>query len=390
MIKRSAEKYIEKLSMYFPVITIIGPRQSGKTTLAKLCFPGYQYCNLEDPDTRFFAENDPRAFLDKYNGTVILDEVQRVPSLLSFIQTTVDKQKKNADFILTGSHQPQLAQAISQSLAGRSGILRLYPFTQSEISEYIKKFSSFSLCLKGFYPVIHSENVPPSLFYPNYYQTYLERDIRQLVNLKNVKRFQTFIGLLAGRIGQLVNFNSIASDCGVSNNTVKEWISILEASFITYTLPPYFRNIRKRLVKSPKLYFTDTGLLCNLLGIESEKQIERDPLRGNIFENFVIIDLLKELYHLGKAPKVYFLRDSKGFEIDLLIEQEGVTKLVEIKSSATWNKDFHKNLNTGKLLFDGRVELYLVYSGKEKMKINDVNVLPASDIKEILFINDEL
>ncbi|WP_233516408.1 ATP-binding protein [Oceanispirochaeta sp. M1] len=239
-------------------------------------------------------------------------------------------------------------------------------------------------CFNGFYPVIYSENIPPSLFYPNYYQTYLERDVRQLINLKNSKQFQIFIGLLSGRIGQLINLNSIAADTGVSNNTIKEWLSILEASYIIYTLPPYFKNIRKRLVKSPKLYISDTGLLCSLLGIENPEQLKRDPLRGNIFENYVIMDLLKELYHKGITPRVYFLRDSKGFEIDFLIEQQGKIKLVEIKSSATWNKEFHKNLHTAAKLFSTPVELFLVYSGNEVMSVDGVKVLPAANIKEII------
>nr|MBC8452346.1 ATP-binding protein [Spirochaetota bacterium] len=227
MINRSAQRYISELASYYPVITITGPRQSGKTTLAELCFPNYSYCTLENPDTREFADTDPRGFLEHYDSSVIIDEVQRVPNLLSYIQGVVDKRKKKADFILTGSHQPLLAQSITQSLAGRTGIVRLYPFTQSEIVSIRTSKKPFDLCFSGFFPAVQAEKVPPGIFYPNYYQTYLERDVRQLINLKNTRQFQTFIRLIAGRTGQLVNYNSIAADSGVSNNTVKEWISVL-------------------------------------------------------------------------------------------------------------------------------------------------------------------
>ena len=384
MINRHLSEYIIEISRYFPVITITGPRQSGKTTLAKSCFPDYSYCTLENPDTREFVENDPRAFLKKYNGNVIIDEVQRVPELLSYIQGIVDEKKVKADFILTGSHQPLLKQSISQSLAGRTGLARLYPFSQTEIKTLTQDKDPFDICFSGFYPVIHAEYIPPQIFYPNYYQTYLERDISQLIELKNSKQFRTFIRLIAGRTGQLVNYNSIASDTGVSNNTIKEWLSILEASFIIYTLAPYYKNLRKRLVKSPKIYMTDTGLLCSLLGIESTDQLTRDPLRGNIFENYIIMDIIKELYHHGKDPKVYFLRDSKGMEVDLLIEINGINKLVEIKSSSTWNKEFGNNIKKAAELFDTPTQLFVAYSGADEITFENIRIIPAKDAGKIL------
>ncbi len=243
--------------------------------------------------------------------------------------------------------------------------------------------SALDYCFTGFYPVIHTEKVPPEIFYPNYYQTYVERDVPQLIHIKNTRQFQTFIRLIVGRIGQLVNYNSLSADIGISNNTIKEWISILEASFLICILPPYYKNMKKRLVKSPKIYLTDTGLLCNLLGIENSDQVARDPLRGNIFENLVVMDILKEFHNRGIQPKIYFLRDSKGFEIDLLIEHNGIIKLIEIKSSSTWHKSFHTNLKAAEQLFEGEIELYLIYSGTEQMKLDGVQILPAGEIPKI-------
>ncbi len=384
MVKRKAARYISELANYFPVITITGPRQSGKTTLARFCFSDYQYCTLENPDTRELAETDPHGFFDRYSTRVIIDEVQRVPSLLSYIQGIVDERKQKADFIVTGSHQPLLKQSIVQSLAGRTGLVKLYPFSQSEVPGGTVEKDPFELCFSGFFPVVHTEDVPPEIFYPNYYQTYLERDISQLIELRNTRQFRTFIRLIAGRTGQLVNYNSIASDSGVSHHTIKEWISILEASFLVYTLPPYYGNLKKRLVKSPKTYLTDSGLLCSLLGIETRGQLVQNPLRGNIFENYVILDILKEFYHQGKEPKVYFLRDSKGMEVDLLIEDKGLLKLVEIKSSKTWNSSFGNNLKTAAALFDAPTRLYVVYAGNEKFTVNGVHVLPSTEVREIL------
>ena len=277
-----------------------------------------------------------------------------------------------------------MKQSISQSLAGRTGLARLYPFSQTEIKKLTEDKEPFEICFSGFYPVIHSENIPPQIFYPNYYQTYLERDISQSIELKNSKQFRTFIRLIAGRTGQLVNYNSIASDTGVSNNTIKEWLSILEASFIVYTLAPYYKNIRKRLIKSPKIFMTDTGLLCSLLGIESMNQLTRDPLRDNIFENYIVMDIIKELYHHGKDPKAYFLRDSKGMEVDLLIEINGINKLIEIKSSSTWNKEFGKNLKRTAELLDAPTQLFVIYSGAEEMTFENIKIRPAKDAGKIL------
>lgn len=320
MINRLISKELVALTSEYPIVTVLGPRQAGKTTLTKDVLKGYEYSNLEIPEVREFAAEDPKAYLNQYKNPVIIDEIQRVPALLSYIQAIVDEEKQNGRFVLTGSHQLQLREAITQSLAGRTGILHLLPFSIKELAEADIAFDSFEeYAFRGFLPRVYDQSLRPTTAYSNYYQTYVERDVRQLIQLKDVTLFEKFIKLLAGRVGQLLDYSSLANDVGVGAKTIRNWISILEASYLLFKLPPYFENFGKRVIKSPKYYFTDTGLLCFLLGIRSPEQISRDPLVGSIFENIVVTECLKARYNRGDIPDLYFFRDSNGREVDLLI-----------------------------------------------------------------------
>lgn len=367
----------------YPVVTILGPRQSGKTTLAKTSFSSYRYCSLEDPDLRAYAENDPRSFLKEYDRYVIFDEIQRVPRLLSYIQTLVDEEKTKARFILTGSHQLELRANITQSLAGRTAILHLLPLSISELIQSKHLPERDELLLKGFFPRIYDENLDPTRAYASYYQTYVERDVRQLINLKDVTQFESFIKLLAGRTGQILNLNSLSNDVGVTSTTLKEWLAILEASFIVFKLPPFFENFGKRLIKSPKYYFTDVGLLCYLLGIENEKQVARDPLVGNIFENMVVVEFLKQRYNKGKMANLYFFRDSNGCELDLIFQNGRTLIPIEIKYSSTLNSKFSKGILKFQSLTDLSTQGVVVYSGNFTPKSDQVNVINYRDIASL-------
>ncbi len=364
----------------YPVVSIFGPRQSGKTTLAKIAFPQKKYINLENPDTRSIAELDPRGFLAQFPEGVIIDEIQRVPSLLSYIQEIVDTNKTPGFYIITGSHQPLLSEAISQSLAGRTAILTLLPLSLSELHQAKIKTESFDLMHRGFYPNLHAQNLDPRRFYNAYQQTYIERDVRSLIMLKDLSLFQKFLVLLAGRVGQLVNYTSLANDTGVSSTTIRAWISVLKASYVIFELPPFFKNIQKRLIKSSKLYFTDTGLLSHLLGINSKEQVFRDPLRGNIFENLIILDIYKNSLNKGIVPNAYFFRDSNGNEIDLILQEGRNIVAYEIKSGATFNPEYLKTLNAMESLgFSHIASKNLIYNGIEKYSVKDINIIPFSD-----------
>ena len=332
---RNLEKKLKSDSKIFRIVTLQGPRQSGKTTIARRCFPNYSYVSLENIDTRSQALEDARTFLKRYRSPVIIDEVQRVPELLSYIQEIVDANPDNkGQFILTGSHQPLLRETISQSLAGRTSLLTLYPLSLYEVNSQTslyKKDDVSHWIYRGFMPEIYRSGLDSTRFHQAYSQTYVERDIRQILNIKEQQLFEKFIKLLAGRIGQLVNFDSLASDVGVSSKTVKEWISVLEASFIIFRLHPYFKNIGKRLVKTPKVYFVDVGLASYLLGIESAEQVSRDPLFGQLFENLVISDIVKSRLNQAKDPNLYFYRDKHGNEIDLISEKRNELQAIESK-----------------------------------------------------------
>ncbi len=331
----------------------------------------YEYANLELPIDRQLASDDPKAFLAQFQGNVILDEIQRVPDLLSYIQVEVDKRKCNGQFVITGSHQMALHDAITQSLAGRTGILNLYPFSISELTDAeitLKRAENY--IYKVFLPRIYDQQQRPTQAYSNYYQTYVERDVRQLINLKDLALFEKFIKLFAGRVGQLLDYTSLANDVGVSQKTIKNWLSILEASFVIYKLSPYYQDFGKRVVKSPKYYFIDTGLLAFLLGIENPSQVSRDPLVGQLFENLVIIECLKAQANQGKIPSLYFFRDSNGNEVDLLFQKGRTLTAIEIKSSPTYNPALVKGLKKIEALSDGILKSYLVYSG-DTFKFSD-------------------
>ncbi|MCB1827567.1 MAG: ATP-binding protein, partial [Coxiellaceae bacterium] len=305
----------------YPVTTIIGPRQSGKTTLAKAAFPQKPYVNLEAPDQRELALQDPRHFLEKYPDGAIFDEIQRTPELLSYIQTIVDEKEEHGLFILTGSHQLSLQEGISQSLAGRTGMLHLLPLSLSEIKTKVRNFSLEEQLFYGGYPKIYKQNISPQRFYRDYVQTYLERDVKQISHIKDLDQFRRFLQLCASRAGSLLDYTSLSNELGIARSTAKEWLSVLQASFILNTLPPYFENFGKRITKSPKIYFNDVGLLCYLLGIQEPEQIETHPLRGMLFENLVYTELKKLHYNRGKEANFYFYRDSNQIEIDLMYQQ---------------------------------------------------------------------
>ena len=329
----------------YPIVTVLGPRQSGKTTLTRAVLTDYEYVSLEHPENRAIATEDPKAFLKRYSNKVIFDEIQRAPHLLSYLQGMVDERSENGQFVLTGSHQLELRAAITQSLAGRTGVLHLLPLTISELRAANIKFEEFEDYLfNGFMPRVYDQQQRPNTAYANYYQTYLERDVRQLINLKDVSLFEKFIKLLAGRVGQLINYQSLSNDVGVDSKTIKHWLSILEASFVVFKLPPYFENFGKRVIKTPKYYFTDTGLLCYLLDIENVKQVRRDPLIGNMFENLVALEALKTRYNQGHTSNLYFFRDSAGNEIDILFKSGRDLVGIEIKAASTWHHRFKKGL----------------------------------------------
>lgn len=376
MIDRDMAAELQQSAAEYPVVTVLGPRQSGKTTLARMVFPDKPWVSLEDPDMRMAAEMDPRGFLGQWSAGAILDEVQRVPALLSYLQGLVDREGGRGRFILTGSHQPALHQAISQSLAGRTAVLTLLPFSLHELRQYGRGQDAFALSVRGFYPRVHEEGLDPTRFYNSYLQTYVERDVRALIQLRDLSVFQKFLTLLAGRVGQVINFSSLANDVGVSTATIRNWVSVLTASFVVFELPPFFENIRKRVIKAPKLYFTDVGLAAFLLGIHTGEQLARDPLRGNLYENLVIADVLKARYNAGKRAELFFYRDSHGHEVDLLIREAGALTPVEIKSASTFSPHFLKGLERFHALGAGPCARGLVlYNGEPHLTVNGIRIL---------------
>jgi uncharacterized protein len=373
---------LNALKRQFRVLTLIGPRQSGKTTLARLAFPDYEYLSLEDPDTRLYASTDPRGFLSDHPVQVILDEVQRVPDLLSYIQTRVDQQNIKAQYILTGSHQLQLSAAITQSLAGRTALLTLLPLSLAELHENQALPNLDAILLNGFMPGKHADQIDAVRFYRAYFQTYVERDVRQLIHLKDASKFEKLMRLCAGRIGQLINQVSLANEVGVSSTTINEWLSVLEASFIVFRLQPWHANIGKRLVKTPKLYFIDTGLAAWLLGIETTTQMHRDPLRGNLFENMVILDVLKAHYNQGRDPQMFFYRDSHGNEVDLVEQQSDGLIATEIKSAQTWQQSFSKGLDRFAAAVSSVRESRVIYCGDEMRNAASCRLLPYTHLAQ--------
>lgn len=385
MYKRTIFKEIRALAKEFRVITVVGPRQAGKTTLCQMAFPRYKYVSLEDPDTRLYASEDPRGFLNEYRKNVILDEVQRVPQLLSYIQTIVDEDNLKAQFILTGSHQLELGAAIAQSLAGRTALLTLLPLSMKELKQKpgISNDGLDGLLLNGFMPGKHADQIETARFYRSYFQTYIERDVRLLINLKDSSKFEKFVRLCAGRVGQLLNQASLANDVGVTANTISDWIAVLEASFIVYRLQPYYENIGKRLIKSPKIYFVDTGLAAWLMGIETTTQMQRDPLRGNLFENLIVMEALKSKLNRGKDPRLFFYRDSHGNEVDLIVQNANELVPIEIKSSQTWHSSFLKGIDYFKKLLGDRVlNGTVVYGGDDNRTTGNYRLLSYKKLEE--------
>ena len=371
MIQRYIEPQLQRLAAQFPVITITGPRQSGKTTLAQHHFKNYDYVNLEEPEIRTYATEDPKGFLADHPAPLIIDEVQRVPALLSYIQVISDRERKLGQYVLTGSHQPKLNSAISQSLAGRTGILQLLPLSIAELAFTKSSTDRDALIHRGFLPKLHAmPDADVELEYSNYFATYVERDVRLLINLQHQHEFEVFVRLLAGRVGQLLNLNSLSDDIGVSTNTLKEWLNILEASFIVFRLQPYFENFGKRLVKTPKIYFTEVGLAAWLLGIKSADMVSRDPLIGNLFENMVIVEARKTRLNSGNPPDMYFFRDQRGFEIDMLIAANRKLYPYEIKSARTWSADFAGNLRAFAERNDKIEKGTVIYAGDLKRSGN--------------------
>ncbi|MCP5505862.1 MAG: ATP-binding protein [Chlamydiales bacterium] len=382
--KRFIEKELRELAKGYPVVTVIGPRQSGKTTLTTHVFKDKPYVNLEQIDVQEMANDDPRGFLEKYPHGAILDEIQRTPKLLSYIQVVVDQKDQKGMFILTGSHQMALHEAISQSLAGRTALLTLLPLSLAELEASGVHQDLDTSIFYGGYPRIYKDKLDPTRAYRSYFQTYVERDLRQLIHIRDLSQFQRFIKVCVGRIGQILNLEGIAGDVGISSNTVKEWLSILEASFIIFRLQPYFENFGKRAIKAPKLYFSDVGLATYLLGIENLEQLSRDPLRGNLVENLVVLELMKGRQNQGLDPQLYFYRDAHQNEVDVIYQKGRQLVPIEVKAGRTFHREFLKNLEFFKELVGERCEGgYLIYSGDEEQKIQAhrvINYRSASDV----------
>ena len=384
MFNRSLMPYIQQIAKKYPIVTLLGPRQSGKTTLVRAAFPHKTYVNMEDAENRALAALDPKAFMQRYPEGAIFDEVQRTPHLLSYIQVRVDELDQKGMFILTGSHQAELHSAVAQSLAGRTSILRLLPLSLSEMRNANIRDCLETIILKGGYPKIYKENLPISNAYSSYCQTYVERDVRQILQIKDIIQFERFIKLTASRIGQLINYASLAADVGVSAVTIKEWIAVLEATYILVRLEPYFENFGKRMIKSPKLYFTDTGLACYLLGIDTPEQLVRDPLYGNIFENWVVLELMKGRYNQGVDPRFYFYRDVSGKEVDLLMQQGSHLMPIEIKSSKTFSTSFLEGLHYFHEQAPKRaVGGVLIYGGDQTQQLGTFQLINAENCSQL-------
>lgn len=381
-IPREAEATLRHLVRGYPVVAVTGPRQSGKSTLVRHAFPSRPYVSLEDPDEREFAESDPRGFLDRLAEGAILDEAQRCPVLFSYLQTRVDERRRPGQFILTGSQQFGLLSGITQSLAGRVALLVLLPMTRGELRRAGKAADRLEEALfQGAYPPIFDRDLEPRPWYGNYVRTYLERDVRQLVNVRDLTVFQRFLRLCAGRTGQLLNLSSLASDAGVTHNTARAWISVLEASYIVHLLPPHHRNFNKRLVRTPKLYFLDTGLAAWLLGIQDPGQLATHPLRGALFETWVIAELLKTRFNAGETSSLYFWRDRSGHEIDLLIEQGTRLTPVEIKAGQTLNRDCFRGLEFWrKLAGDEAGPAWLIHGGDARQVRAGIEAVPWKEM----------
>jgi len=369
MIKRKISEKLLYYSTKYPIVTVTGPRQSGKSTLIKNCFPDYKYISLEDPDVLMMIKDDTHLFFKNFPNKTIIDEAQRYPELFSYLQTHVDSVTEEGMYILSGSHNFLLMEKISQTLAGRTAILKLLPFSYRELLNHGIAITDIDeLIFNGFYPRIYDKNLRPEEFYPFYIQTYIERDVRLLVNITDLNMFIRFLKLCAGRTGQLLNLSALANECGISQPTAKAWLSALEASYIIYLLKPYHQNFNKRLVKTPKLYFYDTGLACALLGLKDREQLNTHYLRGGLFENWVITEYIKSIYNKVEEPQVYFWRNNIGNEIDLIVEDGAKVRAIEIKSGATFRTDFFKGISYWKKISGINENNALVYGGDKDLQ----------------------
>ncbi|MEM7382897.1 MAG: ATP-binding protein [Bacteroidota bacterium] len=380
MYQRDIAALIKNMAKFYPIVGITGPRQSGKTTLAKILFKHLPYVSLENIDIRVQALNDPRAFLNIYAKGAIFDEIQHTPDILSYLQEVVDRNPQKGRYILTGPQNFTLNQHITQSLSGRIGMATLLPLSLSELGT---PENSWEIIFKGGYPGLHHRHMHPSYFYPSYIQTYLERDVRQLKNIANYELFQNFIRLCAGRVGQVMNAASLAQDCGISHTTARHWLNTLKASYIVFSLPPYYQNFSKRLIKMPKIYFYDTGLACALLGIEQVGQLDTHYLRGALFENLVILEYLKHQLHQGLPAHLYFWRDRTGHEVDLLVERGDKLHAIEIKAGATFQKNFISNIQYLYKIIE-KIQGYVIYNGEQMGSYANTSLVPIKQLKDIL------
>lgn len=385
MIDRTMAKRLIQLSELYPVVTVMGPRQSGKTMLVRTTFPKMHYVNLEHPVTRANALADPDGFLTQYPQGMILDEIQNLPEFLSFIMVIVDEEKRCGQYILTSSHHLMLHKAVTQSLAGRTGILKLLPLSLAELSGAGINAHVHDSIVNGGFPRLYEAKHNPQTIYADYFEMYIERDLRQLITLRNPSRFVQFAKLLAGRIGQLLNLSSLSMEVGVSVNTLKAWLSMLEASFIVTLLQPYHENFGKRLVKTPKLYFIDVGLASYLLNIETPDQLARDPLRGQLFENLVVMELMKARYHIGRRPNMYFWRDRTGHEVDVVYKTGHELIPIEIKMSETFQLRQLKNLSFfDRLVGDRSPRQYVIFRGQESQPIDKIQPVNYSHSAQVI------
>ena len=378
---RIIKKEMDVYSKKYPILAITGPRQSGKTTFLRTEFHHYEYVNLENIDVRNFAKDDPNGFLNQFTKYVIFDEIQRVPELFSYLQTKVDEDKTMGQYILSGSQNFQLMQNITQSLAGRVALFRLLPFDLQELQTAGWLNDDYAVNLqRGFYPALYDRDIPSKVFYSNYIQTYVERDLSELIQVKDLKLFRNFISLCAGRAGQLINLNALANECGITQPTAKSWLSVLETSYVVYQLHPYYSNFNKRITKSTKLYFYDTGLLCYLLKINAPESVKLSGYKGNIFENYVINEYIKLNYHKNLLRDFWFWRDAVGNEVDLIWQQSEKLNLIEIKASETIQSKMFKGLNYFEKLKPELVESKtLVHTGLFDQKRSQVTIKSWKD-----------
>ena len=384
MVEREITHRLTSLFRQYPFVTVTGPRQSGKTTLCRAAFPDLNYSNLEAPDQRAFAESDPRGFIAQLGEGAIIDEVQHVPDLLSYLQVLADEKGRNGLFVLTGSEQFRLSDAISQSLAGRTALLRLLPFSLAERGRIGASGAVDDILYSGFYPRILDQGLDPRQALGDYIETYVERDVRRLGEIRNLSSFRSFMRLCAGRIGQLVNLTSLGSDAGVSHTTAREWLTVLEASYIVFQLQPFHANIRKRLVRSPKLYFYDVGLASYLIGIENAGQVVTHPLRGALFENAVVAEALKHRFNRGLQANLSFFRDARGLECDLFYETGRGIGAIEVKAGSTVSSDYFRSINRVADLIPGVLAKAVVYGGAERQSRSDCEVVPLSGLEGVL------